>query len=867
MTKQAKNKSEHTPMMQQYLKIKKQHPSDLVFYRMGDFYELFFDDAKEAARLLDITLTKRGQSAGSPIPMAGIPFHAAENYIARLVQSGRTVAIAEQIGDPATSKGPVERKVVKVLTPGTLSDEAYLKDRQENLLASAFQTQDEWGLAVLDMASGRFNVQQLSSLQDLHNELERLKPTELLHAEGSELPALSCSPVLRPQSSWLFDLDSAFELLTSQLKTKDLTGFGVAEMKAAIRAAGCLLQYAQETQRGSLPHIQAISPEHTSESVILDGATRRNLEIDINVRGEEDHTLFALMDACSTSMGSRRLRRWLNRPLRDQSLLVQRQAAVETLLNDFLFESFEQVLKPIGDIERVLARVALGSARPRDLIRLREAFEAKPELMALLSACDNPLLQSHGSAIDTEDKWLTELQRAIKDNPPVVIREGGVIADGYDAELDELRGLDNNASGFLTDLETSEKERTGLSSLKVGYNRVHGYYIEISKAQSANAPVEYTRRQTLKNAERFITPELKAFEDKALSARSRALSREKHLYEDLVQRLAQDLPTLQAFCGALIEIDVLTCLAHCADHFNWVKPELIPEPVITIVGGRHPVVESVTQTPFVPNDTNLSSDHSMQIITGPNMGGKSTYMRQVALISLLACVGSFVPAESAKIGSLDRIFTRMGSSDDVAGGRSTFMVEMTETANILHNATRNSLVIMDEVGRGTSTFDGLSLAWSTADKLVSDVNSLTLFATHYFEMTALADTQAAVKNVHLDATEHDDKLVFLHRVQEGPASQSYGIQVARLAGVPESVINQAKRRLAELENQSIADIRFSEPASRSEAEPQINDSAPAQADLFARAQHPIVDALSSLDLDNMSAKEALDWLYQCKKKI
>ncbi|MEJ2042191.1 MAG: DNA mismatch repair protein MutS [Reinekea sp.] len=861
MTKQATKTSDHTPMMQQYLKIKNQHPNDLVFYRMGDFYELFFDDAKEAARLLDITLTKRGQSAGNPIPMAGIPYHAAENYIARLVQGGRTVAIAEQIGDPAAAKGPVERKVVRVLTPGTLSDEAYLNDRHENLLASVIETGEKIGLATLDMASGRFVVQELRSRKDLLNELERLRPSELLLPENVDFPPLNCNPALRPQPDWLFDYDSAFDRLTRQLKTKDLTGFGIDKLNKAISAAGCLLNYAQETQRGELPHIQSISAEFSNDSVILDSATRRNLEIDINVRGEEDSTLFSIMDQCSTAMGSRLLRRWLNRPIRDQQQLAQRQAAIDILLDDFRFERFESVLKPIGDIERVLARVALGSARPRDLIRLREALAAQDELRQILDECDSPLLTQIQSDLEADPSWLDELNRAIQENPPIVIREGGVIAEGYDEELDELRSIDTNAAGFLVELETQERERTGLSSLKVGYNRVHGYYIEISKAQSNEAPVEYVRRQTLKNAERFITPELKTFEDKALSAKSRALAREKHLYEALIKRLATDLNGLQTFCNAIVQLDVLTSLSHCADQFNWVKPKLVEHNEIQITGGRHPVVESLSDNPFVPNDTHLGDTQLMQIITGPNMGGKSTYMRQVALIALLGCCGSFVPAESACIGPLDRIFTRMGSSDDVAGGRSTFMVEMTETANILHNATPYSLVIMDEVGRGTSTFDGLSLAWSTAEHLATKTKAKTLFATHYFEMTALPDLISSTCNVHLDATEHDDRLVFLHRVQQGPASQSYGIQVARLAGVPEDVISSAKKRLTELESLSTSVPATPVAAMKQEA------TTPAQADMFAQAQHPIVDALTSLDLDNMTAKQALDWLYQCKKKI
>ncbi|EAR10254.1 DNA mismatch repair protein MutS [Reinekea blandensis] len=862
MTKQGKSKTEHTPMMQQYLKIKKQHPDDLVFYRMGDFYELFFDDAKLAAKLLDITLTKRGQSGGQPIPMAGIPFHAAENYIARLVQQGQTVAICEQIGDPATSKGPVERQVVRVLTPGTLSDEAYLQDRQESLLAALFNHAETWAIAVLDVASGRFNVLQTPTQEEALNELERLKPREILYAEDQTQYELSYQATWRAQPVWLFDLDSAVEQLNHQFGTKSLSGFGVETLTEALRAAGCLLNYARETQRGELPHVNAIAPELTSDSVILDSATRRNLEIDINVRGEESHTLFALMDHCSTAMGSRRLRRWLNRPLRDQDQLRQRQAAVAILLDDFRFEQFQQHLKPIGDIERVLARVALRSARPRDLIRLREALAAQTDLQSLLETCDNNVLQTLRSQLNVDPKWLDELRSAIRDNPPVVIREGGVIAEGYDHELDELRGLDSNAADFLAEMETTERNRTGLSSLKVGYNRVHGYYIEISKAQAADAPVEYTRRQTLKNAERFITPELKTFEDKALSARSRALAREKHLYDELVQKLAENLPGLQQFCEGLIELDVLVNLAHCADRFDWNQPELTHQNILTIEGGRHPVVEALNDTPFVPNSTQLSSDCRMQIITGPNMGGKSTYMRQVALIALLGCIGSFVPADRAVIGPLDRIFTRMGSSDDIAGGRSTFMVEMTETANILHNATPNSLVIMDEVGRGTSTFDGLSLAWASAEQLVSQVQALTLFATHYFEMTTLGETENAVQNVHLDATEHDDRLVFLHRVQEGPASQSYGIQVAKLAGVPETVITRARQRLAELEAQPSAPTVKPEPSRTA-----VVDSAPAQADLFATAQHPIIDELEQLDLDNLTPRQALEWLYRNRERL
>ncbi|WP_108126821.1 DNA mismatch repair protein MutS [Saccharospirillum mangrovi] len=859
---QITSKNQHTPMMQQYLQIKGQHPNDLVFYRMGDFYELFYGDAKEAARLLDITLTQRGQSAGEPIPMAGIPYHSAEGYIARLVRQGHTVAIAEQIGDPSLSKGPVERKVVRVLTPGTLSDEAFLNDRQESLLVALIERDNAFGLAALDMASGRFSVQVLNSHEALTAELERLRPSELLLPEDDAAPELSGRTAIRHQPVWLFDLDSAQDRLTTQLGTRDLSGFGVQDMPLALRAAGCLLTYASDMQKSQLPHIRAILPERHDDSVILDAASRRNLEIDINVRGEEDNTLYQLMDQCATAMGSRQLRRWLGRPVRDRSELRERQHAVATLLDDFAFEGIAALLKPIGDIERVLSRVALGSARPRDLVRLREAMTQLPFLQTELANLDSPRLTQLATDLHEQPHWQDVLNRALIDNPPVVIREGGVIASGFDDELDELRGIDSNATDFLVQLETQERERTGLPTLKVGYNRVHGYYIEISKAQAREAPVEYTRRQTLKNAERFITPELKAFEDKALSAKSRALAREKYLYETLVQELADDLANLQRMSRALAELDTLVCLANCADRFNWTAPELTDAAELHVVEGRHPVVEAVTDAPFVPNDLTLDSDASTLVITGPNMGGKSTFMRQAAVIALLAHIGSFVPASQARVGSIDRIFTRMGSSDDIAGGRSTFMVEMTETANILHNATPHSLVIMDEVGRGTSTFDGLSLAWAAASELVGNKGALTLFATHYFEMTALPEVYPKAQNLHLDATEHDDRLVFLHRVQPGPASQSFGIQVARLAGVPTAVIDAARAKLSELETGSTLSPIVVKPSKPAKAQ-----NAPLQNDLFANPTHPLADALEHLDLNQMTPLDALNWLHQQQQTL
>ncbi|WP_373190488.1 DNA mismatch repair protein MutS, partial [Halomonas sp.] len=796
--------AQHTPMMSQYLKIKHEHPDVLLFYRMGDFYELFFDDARRAAALLDITLTQRGQSAGQPIPMAGVPYHSAEGYLARLVAAGESVAICEQIGDPATSKGPVERRVVRIVTPGTLYDEALLDARRDNLLVAVAPLGERWGLAWLELSSGRFNVLEVEGESEMLAELMRLDPAELLVAESLTLPTvLEGRRGLRRQSDWLFDLDSATRTLCDQFQVQDLRGFGCAHLEAAITAAGVLVDYARDTQRTTLPHVTAIGVESRDEAVVIDAASRRNLEIDVNLGGSADNTLASVLDTTATAMGSRLLKRWLNRPLRDRAQVVDRQTAVALLLDGEGFATLRESLKAIGDVERILARVALYSARPRDLARLRDALVALPELQAALEA------YAEGSALDELRHHIQPfpaladtLTRALVENPPVVIRDGGVIAEGFDSELDEHRGLAEHAGDYLVRLETRERERTGLPGLKVGYNRVHGYYIEVPRAQARDAPADYVRRQTLKNAERFIIPELKAFEDKALSAKSRALAREKLLYDSLLDTLNTELAALQGTGRALAALDVLCTFAERARALEFVRPALPESPGIDIRGGRHPVVEQVTETPFVPNDLVLDDTRRMLVITGPNMGGKSTYMRQAALITLLAHTGSFVPADAAAIGPVDRIFTRIGSSDDLAGGRSTFMVEMTETASILHNASDESLVLMDEIGRGTSTFDGLSLAWASAEHLTR-TRAFTLFATHYFEMTALAEQAEGVDNVHLTATEHRDGIVFMHRVEEGQASQSYGLQVAQLAGVPHSVIARAREKLATLEQQEV----------------------------------------------------------------
>ncbi len=854
--------SAHTPMMQQYLKIKHQHPEQLLFYRMGDFYELFYDDARRAAKLLDITLTARGASAGKSIPMAGIPFHSAEGYLAKLVKLGESVVICEQIGDPATSKGPVERQVVRIITPGTVSDEALLDERRDNLLTAVLGDERLFGLAVLDIASGRFTVQELAGWETLLAELDRLNPAELLIPDDwpAGLPAEKRRGVRR-RAPWDFDCDSALKSLCQQFGTGDLKGFGCDKLGLAIGAAGCLLAYAKETQRTALPHLRSLRHERLDDTVILDGASRRNLELDVNLAGGRDNTLQSVVDRCQTAMGSRLLTRWLNRPLRNRAVIEARQDAITCLLEGYRFETLQPQLKDIGDLERILARIGLRNARPRDLARLRDALAALPTLQEGLTQMIAPHLLDLARSIQTYPELAATLARAIIDNPPAVIRDGGVIKRGYDSELDELQTLSENAGQFLMDLEAREKARTGLQGLKVGYNRVHGYFIEIPSRQAESAPADYIRRQTLKGAERFITPELKAFEDKALSAQSRALAREKALYETLLDELIGHLAPLQDSAAALAELDVLANFAERALNLDLNKPRFVEEPCLKIGQGRHPVVEQVLETPFVANDVTLDNDTRMLVITGPNMGGKSTYMRQTALIVLLAHVGSFVPAASCELSLVDRIFTRIGSSDDLAGGRSTFMVEMSETANILHNASEHSLVLMDEVGRGTSTFDGLSLAWAAAEQLAR-LRAWTLFATHYFELTVLPDGQPSVANVHLNATEHNDRIVFLHHVLPGPASQSYGLAVAQLAGVPEDVILRAREHLARLEAASFngevgTPLQVSAPAK----------GRPLQADLFASAIHPLIEELERLQPDDITPRRALELIYEWKKRI
>jgi DNA mismatch repair protein MutS len=851
--------------MRQFFAAKAEHPDVLMFFRMGDFYELFYDDARKASRLLDITLTQRGNSAGQPIPMAGVPVHAYEGYLARLVALGESVAICEQIGDPALAKGLVERKVVRIVTPGTVTDEALLQDRRDTLLMAVARSKHGYGIAWADLAGGRFLVNEVTSDDMLEAELARLDPAELLMPDEDGWPvALTTRHGVRRRAPWLFDTDSGRRQLLQFFNLFDLTGFGIDGKPLAIAAAGALLGYVEETQKQRLPHLTAIRIETSDGAIAMNAATRRHLELDTRVDGDTRHTLLGVLDSTITPMGGRLLRRWLHRPLRDRRVVSERHDAVQQLFAQRADTAVRDAFRGLGDIERILSRMALRSARPRDLSTLRDALLLMPKVRDALSGIDSPRLQALCAELGEHDAQAAWMASAIVAQPPVLARDGGVIAEGYDPELDELRMLSTHADQFLIDLEARERASSGIATLKVGYNRVHGYYIEISKGQSEKAPVHYTRRQTLTGAERYITEELKQFEDKVLSAKDRSLTREKFLYEGVLDELNRDLEPLKCAAGALSELDVLACFAERARELDWSQPQLIEDARLHIERGRHPVVEAVRDEPFEPNDLVLNGDDGegarrMLVITGPNMGGKSTYMRQNALIVLLAHIGSFVPASKALIGPIDRILTRIGAGDDLARGQSTFMVEMSETSYILHHATAQSLVLMDEIGRGTSTYDGLALAEACAKHLAATNRAYTLFATHYFELTALAQPGSGIANVHLDAVEHHDKhggdtLVFMHAVKDGPADRSFGLQVAALAGLPKSVVREARGRLAELEQ------RRSNPAPV--LTPQALD-APLQIGLFASSSAAL-DALAAIDPDELTPKQALEALYRLK---
>ena len=838
----------HTPMMQQYLGIKADHPDKLLFYRMGDFYELFMEDAEQAARLLDLTLTSRGNSNGQRIPMAGVPVHAAEGYLGRLVKSGQSIAVCEQVSDPAASKGLVKREVVRIVTPGTITDENLLDQKRDNHICAIYIQGESIGLASIELGSGDFLLQTFTSEDELLAEIERLQPAEIITQEYSKLSLAQRKSQTQPE--WIFEFDSAHRLLTEQFSTKDLTGFGCDDSPTAICAAGGLLQYVKDTQRKALPHITGLRVQRHDEYIVVDAISRKNLEIDQSIDGGNKHCLTGVIDQTKTAMGARCLRRWIGQPSLNMETLQLRYQSIDNLIQKQIYSDLQEHLKVIADVERIRARIAIQTARPRDLTSLRDSLHQLPNIQSLLKVFTEGRIDSLQQQLDLPHELDALLTSSLKDEPSAFIKDGGVIASGYDSELDELRTLHTNADEYLLQLEQREQQETGIAALKVAYNRVHGYYIEVSKLQVDKVPDRYTRRQTLKNVERYITPELKEFEDKVLSAKERALGREKYLYEQIIEQLLAYLSPLQSIANAIAELDVLACFAQVASDFNYVQPELCDEIGIHIKQGRHPVVEQIQQAPFIANDITLSPDSRLLLITGPNMGGKSTFMRQTALITILAFAGCYVPAESVTLGPIDRIFTRVGAADDLSTGRSTFMVEMTEAANILNNATENSLVLMDEIGRGTSTFDGLSLAWGCADHLVQKNRSLTTFATHYFELTSLANELDGAVNIHIDAIEHDDEIVFLHTVRPGPANQSYGLQVAQLAGVPRSVIKNAKQRLTLLEQQS-----HSKDSVQTEL-PLIVESA---------STHPIIEKLEDINPDNLTPKQALEMLYQLKE--
>jgi len=864
--------SDHTPMMRQYFAAKAQHPDKLLFYRMGDFYELFYDDAKRASRLLDLTLTARGQSAGQPIPMAGVPFHSVDGYLAKLIKLGESIAICEQIGDPATSKGPVERKVLRVVTPGTVTDASLLDNKRDSLLLALNPGRHRIGLAWLNLASGQFTLAEIPA-SEIEGALARLDVAEMLMPDGSAIEAReSASVPVRALPAWRFDSKAAERALSKQLGTLDLAAFGVDDLDLAVGAAGALLDYASNTQVAALAHVRALAVERASEYLQLDTATRRNLEISETLRGEPAPTLLSVLDECATAAGSRLLRHWLTHPLRSQGAAAARHTAIAAwLAHERPRRDFVKELAHVVDIERIAGRIALLTARPRDLAGLRQTLQRLPALRTALAApasetgaAGASLLATLAAALCVDPQWAALLACVVAIEPAAQVRDGGVIAEGFDPELDELRSIDAHCGEFLLALEARERERTGIANLKVEYNRVHGFYIEVTHANTAKVPDDYRRRQTLKNAERYITPELKTFEDKALSAQERALAREKLLFERLLADLAPAIASLQGAAAALAALDVLATLAERALALSLSRPAFREAPGLTLRGGRHPVVEQQVDT-FIPNDLELRTDRRLLIVTGPNMGGKSTYMRQAAVIALLAMCGCYVPAASAEIGPLDAIFTRIGAADDLAGGRSTFMVEMTEAAAILHRATPSSLVLIDEIGRGTSTYDGLALAWAIAHQLAERNRCLALFATHYFELTALPAEIDGCANIHFDAMLHadgrSDGIVFLHAVAEGPANQSYGLQVAKLAGVPADAIRRARNYLARVEKFNAGggpqhDLFSPDTAASADSAETTGNGG----DESALAAH-----LDTLDPDAMSPRDALAALYELKR--
>jgi len=841
-------------MMKQYLAIKKEYPDTILFYQMGDFYEMFFEDAQKTSKLLDITLTSRSQSGGSEVPMAGIPVHSVEQYLERLLSLNLSVAICDQVGDPANAKGgPVERKVVRVVTPGTLIEEILLNDRHENITASVYELNGRYGIATLEISSGRFVGYEVSSRELLLSSIRRINPAEMIVSDNQN--PLEDDTAARQVPSWYFDSSRAENVLCELFETKFLDAFDCPEFPVATRAAGALIVYIQDLHGNQLPHVNGIEFKRQSSFINMDEVTRKNLEIEVGHDGTSQNSLVRIFDDCRTAMGARMLRRWFNAPITDRAELVARHDAIDWLLETPQLDKIRTLLKSIADIERILARVSLKTARPRDLLGLRDSLETLPEINPLIEHCPASLIQSLQGSLAPQHEVHGLLRSAIKDDPPNIIRDGGVLRDDYDQELGELRRLQQESGDRLLEMEVHERKSTRISNLRIRYNRVHGYYIEIPRSQQGSVPEHYIRRQTIKNAERFVTEELKEFEERILGAKGKALIREKYLYAQILETLQPHIRAIMQCARALACLDLLGNFAAKARTLGLCRPELVDRSSIEIIDGRHPVVEqTLIQRDFISNTTLLDENTRMQLITGPNMGGKSTYMRQVAIIALLAYTGCYVPASSARIGFIDRIFTRIGASDDLAGGRSTFMVEMTEMAGILRNASQNSLVVVDEIGRGTSTFDGLALAWACARELAMKVKSLTLFSTHYFELTVLEDELPCLVNVHLDAVEHGENIVFMYKVKLGSASKSYGLQVARLAGIPDHVIAASSFKLSSMERMQVEeDDRPCGPnADKPVLIPEVLE---------------VISIIKSLDVDNLTPREALDKIYELRKHL
>lgn len=869
--------SSNTPMMRQYLEIKSEYPDAILFFRLGDFYEMFHEDAVTASRVLGLTLTSRNKGAAEQVPLCGIPYHSSQGYIARLVGNGFKVAVCEQVEDPRAVKGIVKRQVTEVVTPGLVVDTDTLQPKENNFLMALCQADEDLGVAFVDITTGDFRVTQCRDLDELGSEVLSIAPREVLIADDETGQALHAAlreqlegRLVNPLPGWVYEYDRARGLLLDFFQVKSLDGFGCESLPAAVRAAGAVLHYLEESRKGGLDHIRTPATYLTQDYLILDAATRRNLELTGTMaEGRKKGSLLGVLDRTVTAMGGRKLRHWISYPLASVSRIQARHAALAELVEKSLLRAdLHEALDGVYDLERLAGKISMANANAKDLIALRASVARLPGMLEQLGSLDAALLNELATRIDPLDDVSELIGRAIVDEPPFVLREGGLIRDGYNEELDELRTISRDGKGWIARLEQQERERTGIGSLKVRFNKVFGYYIEVTRTHLARVPEDYERKQTLVNAERFITPALKEYESKVLGAEERTVTLEYDLFQQVRQQVALQGRRLQETADALAALDVLLALATVAHDGNYVRPEVDESTVLTIEEGRHPVIERMSlEERFVPNDAILDTrENQLLIITGPNMAGKSTYMRQVALITLMAHMGSFVPARQAHIGLVDRIFTRVGASDNLASGHSTFMVEMTETANILNHATQRSLIVLDEIGRGTSTFDGVSIAWAVAEYLHDNtrVAAKTLFATHYHELAELARTRDRVQNWNIAVKEWNDQIIFLRRIVKGSASHSYGIQVARLAGIPLQVIDRAKEVLHNLE---AGELALEEPPPLARKRGQKRPAESPQLSLFAAGPDPLREKLQEIDVSVLTPLEALNVLDGLKKLL